>query len=104
MDSMELFLSARLDENEAAIKSRDLNLPIHYVGCYYYDNSFDAGLRCDCDEDGRASAFFLAEIKAKREVIECLTQPDRALLVAILSVPYSDHPDYPGKSQGLQGL
>jgi hypothetical protein len=102
--TMELFLSARLDEDENAIKNREWNLPIHFPGCWYYDNNLDINAHCDCDEDGSASKKALAEIKAKRSAAECLTGRDRDLIIAILSVPYADHPDFPGTSQALQAL
>jgi hypothetical protein len=86
------FLRQRLTEDAEAIRLRDLNLPIHFVGCYYYSNTLDAGLHCDCNEDASAEKKYIADIHSKHKIIDrCRNMPDVLLLLAL---PYKDHPDY----------
>lgn len=94
------FLGAMLDRDEAAIKGRDMQQPIHFVGCYYYDNTLDSGRWCDCDEDGDASRRYLAGVDAARarlrlyDAVEMADPATAATLRKIEALPYADHEDY----------
>jgi hypothetical protein len=86
------FLRHRLTEDAEAVRLRDLNLPIHFVGCWYYSNNLDAHIECDCNEDDRAAKKYIEDIRSKHKIIDiCRNMPDVLLQLAL---PYKDHPDY----------
>lgn len=104
MSALITFLRERLAEDEKKIRERDTSLPIHFVGCYYYSNTLDAGYYCDCEEnDMDATSKFLDDISSKHKIIDrCRTIPE---VLVLLAHPYREHPDYASAlSRGLQGL
>lgn len=94
MNPLLTFLLSRLDEDEKAIKDRDMQFPIHFVGCWYYNNNLDAYSKCDCDEDGRASKRALVDIAAKRALISSFNGNDQEYIISLLAGVYVDHPEY----------
>jgi hypothetical protein len=95
------FLLARIAEDEATIRNRSDSAPVHYVGCYYYNNSISpdewSAKHCDCAEFADPVPRQLAECEAKRRIVD-LTQhgcgDDYERVQRALALPYADHPDY----------
>lgn len=93
MSKLITFLRERLAEDEKKIVERDSMAPIHFVGCYYYSNTLDAGYYCDCNEDDTdANTKYLDDIKSKHQIIDACRSMINVLL--LLAYPYRDHPDY----------
>lgn len=82
------FLLEQLAVDEASIRNRDRTRPIHFSGCYYYENTLDSNWHCDCDEDGEASKKALLDIQSKRELLARFAEDEE--VIRILSIPYQE--------------
>src|SRR5215207_1175489 len=95
MGDLAAFLTARLDEEYAAAKaSYDEAVDYRIVGGRYTEDHFALW----------KPARVLAEVEAKREIIECCNEHDLprasqgstwgSYVLRRLALPYADHPDY----------